>query len=73
MLGFKLMGPLGAVIAVPFSNVPPYFVITYGLWRDRLSCLEQDIRTTILFLAVLAVLIGGRIVAGFPLPTPGGV
>lgn len=73
VLGFKLMGPLGAVIAVPFSNVPPYFVITYGLWRDRLSCLGQDIRTTILFLAVLAVLIGGRIVAGFPLPIPGGV
>jgi O-antigen/teichoic acid export membrane protein len=71
LLGFHYFGILGAVIAVPFSNVPPYFVITYGLWREKLTCLGQDISTTALLLVLLAVLIGGRVAAGLPLPTPG--
>jgi O-antigen/teichoic acid export membrane protein len=71
LLGEHYYGTLGAVIAVPFSNVPPYFVITYGLWREKLTCLGQDISTTALLLVLLAVLIGGRVAAGFPLPIPG--
>jgi O-antigen/teichoic acid export membrane protein len=68
--GYQFFGIPGAVIAVPFSNVPPYFIITYGLWRERLACLGQDIVTTAIFLAILAVLIGVRTLAGFPLPHP---
>lgn len=71
LIGFHYYGTVGAIIAVPFSNVPPYFVITYGLWRDKLACLGQDISTTALLLACLIVLIGGRFIAGFPLPMPG--
>ena len=70
-LGFQFFGPLGAVIAVPLSNVPPYFIITYGLWREKLACIGQDFKTTALFLALLALFIGGRLIAGFPLPGPG--
>jgi O-antigen/teichoic acid export membrane protein len=68
LMGYKLLGPLGAVIAVPFSNVPPYFVIVYGLWRDKLGCIRQDLLATALFLALLAVFIGGRIAFGVQLP-----
>lgn len=70
-LGFQYFGPLGTVIAVPFSNVPPYFIITYGLWREKLACLGQDLKTTVLFIALLTLFIGGRLIAGFPLPSPG--
>ncbi|XGV97745.1 MAG: oligosaccharide flippase family protein [Leptolyngbya sp. BL-A-14] len=70
-LGFQFFGPVGAVIAVPFSNVPPYFIITYGLYREKLACIGQDLKTTGLFLALLALFIGGRLIAGFPLPIPG--
>lgn len=70
-LGFSLIGPVGAVIAVPLSNLPPYVVTTYYLWRERLACIGQDIKTTALFLALLTVLIMGRVAAGFELPTAG--
>lgn len=73
LIGFKLMGPVGAVIAVSLSNIPPYLVITYGLRLERLACIRQDIKITALLLAVLAILLGGRIAAGIALPLPGKV
>jgi O-antigen/teichoic acid export membrane protein len=67
--GFQYFGPLGTVMAVPFSNVPPYFIVTYGLGREKLACIGQDLKTTAFFVILLALLIGGRLLAGFPLPT----
>ncbi len=69
-VGFSLFGDVGAVMAVPLSNVPPYFVIVYGLWRERLACLGQDIKATALLLAVLAVVLIARVSAGLELPFP---
>jgi O-antigen/teichoic acid export membrane protein len=67
-LGNSLMGPLGAVISIAISNIPPHIVITYGLWRERLACIRQDIWTTALFLLLLAVVLTGRYAAGYGLP-----
>jgi hypothetical protein len=67
-LGFYLMGPVGAVIAVPFNNLPFYGAITYGLWCERLACIGQDIKATALFLVLLSIALVGRIVLGFGLP-----
>ena len=67
-LGFSLIGTVGAVIAVPLSNLPLYGAITYGLWRERLACIGQDIKATALFLVLLTIVLFVRIVLGFGLP-----
>ena len=70
-LGFSLMSTAGAIIAVPLSNLPYYGVMTYGLWRERLACIGQDIKATLLFLLLLAAILGCRYAAGFGLPING--
>ena len=70
-LGFSLMGTVGAVIAVPLSNFPPYAIISYGLWREKLACIGQDIKATALFLGLLAIVLIGRVAVGFGLPING--
>jgi O-antigen/teichoic acid export membrane protein len=70
IVGFSVFGQVGAVIAVPLSNIPPYLVITYGLWLEKLACIGQDIKATALFLALLAVVFVGRAAIGIPLPLP---
>ena len=66
LLGFHWFGPRGAVIAMACSNIPPYSVIMYGLWQEKIVCLKQDLMATALFLGLIAVIVGGRILAGFP-------
>ena len=70
-LGFYFMGTVGAVIAVPFNNIPFYGVVAYGLWRERLDCIGQDIKATALFLALLTIMMMGRVSVGLGLPIAG--
>jgi len=67
-LGYHLKGNLGALIAVAVSDIPTYAVITYGLWREKLSCFWQDIQLTALFVGVLAAIILCRYALGGGLP-----
>jgi O-antigen/teichoic acid export membrane protein len=67
-LGYHLKGNLGALIAVAVSDIPTYVVITYGLWREKLSCFWQDIQLTALFVGVLAAIILCRYALGGGLP-----
>lgn len=67
-IGNSLMGPLGAVISIALSNIPPHLVITYGLWRENLACIKQDIWTTALFMLLLTIVLTGRYAAGYGLP-----
>jgi O-antigen/teichoic acid export membrane protein len=70
LLGFHFFGVPGAIAAVPFSNVPLYLTVVYGLKHEKLACFGQDIKFTALLLGLLFVLIGSRTLAGFPLPLP---
>jgi O-antigen/teichoic acid export membrane protein len=67
-LGYHLKGNLGALIAIAVSDIPTYVVITYGLWREKLSCFWQDIQLTVLFVGVLAAIILCRYALGGGLP-----
>ena len=67
-LGYHLKGNLGASIAVAVSDIPTYVVISYGLWREKLSCFWQDIQLTALFVGVLAGIILCRYALGGGLP-----
>lgn len=59
---------LGAVIGITVSSIPSYIIITYGLWRERLSFVSQDLSSTLLFLVSLVIIYGGRLALGFQPP-----
>jgi O-antigen/teichoic acid export membrane protein len=70
-IGFSLIGVRGAVIAVALNDLFYYLAINYGLWREGLSGLMQDIQLTALLLVLLTVVLTGRYVLGFGLPIDG--
>ncbi|MBW4472078.1 MAG: oligosaccharide flippase family protein [Stenomitos rutilans HA7619-LM2] len=62
---------VGAVLAVALSNVPIWFVVMYGLWREKLLAIRQDLLMTALFLAILGLVIAIRVSAGYGSPFDG--
>jgi O-antigen/teichoic acid export membrane protein len=54
-IGFTLLGPLGAVIAVALNDVLYYATVNLGLCREGLNCLWQDLQATLLLLVGLMV------------------
>jgi hypothetical protein len=67
-LGAHLAGDFGAVVAVPISNIPIYAANLYGLWKERLLCIGQDLKLTLVFLAILALFLTGRAIFGVGFP-----
>jgi O-antigen/teichoic acid export membrane protein len=73
-LSFYLMGGSqgyglqGAVIVIALNDIPFYGAIVYGLWREGLTSIVQDIKATALFVALLTVLLSVRYILGFGLP-----
>jgi len=70
-LGFSLIGVPGAVIIVALNDIPFYGPIAYGLWREGLNSVSQDIKATALFLGLLTVVLILRVSLGFGLPIKG--
>jgi O-antigen/teichoic acid export membrane protein len=68
-LGNHLYGVIGAVAAVPLSNVPMYAVIAYGVHKEKISCLDQDAYMTAFLLLTSALMIASRYAWGVPLPS----
>jgi O-antigen/teichoic acid export membrane protein len=52
-LAFSKMGLVGAMLVVAFNDLPLYGATMYGLWREGLNCLGQDLQATALFLGLL--------------------
>jgi O-antigen/teichoic acid export membrane protein len=71
LLGFSLFGTLGVILVIAFSDVPLYLVLMYGLWREGLSCIGEDIKATVLFIGCLSVVLMGRYFLGFGIPIAG--
>jgi O-antigen/teichoic acid export membrane protein len=67
---FSHWGMLGAVLAIAFSDLPMYLVNLYGLGRERMFPLVQDLTSTLAFLGFLAVLAAARLAFGLPFPHP---
>ena len=68
--GFHVMGMVGAVIAVAFSDLPVYFVNVYSASREGIATLNQDLLLTLSFLGSLAVALWARSWLGFGFPFP---
>ena len=63
-----LTGTLGAIIVIALSDLPLYLVNIYGLGREKLLCLTQDLWATALFVGILIVLLLIRNHLGLGLP-----
>jgi len=61
LVGFHSMKMPGAVIAVAVGDFPFYMVTMYGLWREKLGCLKQDLFATAVFLSLLAAVLIVRV------------
>ena len=64
-LAFFRFGIVGAIISIALSDVPLYIVNLYGLWREKLFCIRQDMQMTAFFIGILAVLLFFRNSLGF--------
>jgi O-antigen/teichoic acid export membrane protein len=67
-LGFYHFGILGAIIVIALNDVPFYLVIMFGVWREGLSSIGQDIKTSLIFITLMGLLLYGRWLLGFGLP-----
>lgn len=70
-LGFSFMGVFGAVIVVALNDIPFYIPVSYGLWRENLTVVYQDIQATILLFVIIAFVLTVRYILGFGLPIDG--
>ncbi len=70
-LGFSLMGVMGSVIVVALNDIPFYVLVMYGLWREKLTVIHQDIHATVLLIGLIAVILICRYNLGFGLPIDG--
>jgi O-antigen/teichoic acid export membrane protein len=68
LVGFKYLGVFGAIIAVSLNDLFYYLLITYGMIREKLNPLSQDITATLMLLLVSGLVILGRIVLGLGHP-----
>lgn len=67
-MGFSLMGLLGAVIVVALNDLPFYSVVCYGLWREKLTVITQDLQATALLIGVITFTFWLRYLFGLGLP-----
>jgi len=65
-ISFHRWGMAGAVWTIAFSDVGVYFASLYGLTREGLSPLKQDVQMTVVFAALLAGVYTLRVALGFP-------
>jgi len=59
---------VGAVLAVAVSNIPIWFMVMYGLWREKILAIRQDLWMTALLVTVLSLIIAIRMSTGFGSP-----
>ncbi len=67
-LGFYFLGLPGLIVMIALNDIELYGVVTYSLWREKLGCFQQDIKTTALLLIILALVLTGRFMLGFGFP-----
>lgn len=67
-LAFSKFGEVGVILVIAFNDLPLYAAIAYGLWRERLTSIQQDIGATALFLGMLAGFLSLRYALGWGLP-----
>jgi O-antigen/teichoic acid export membrane protein len=66
--GFSQLGILGALLVIALNDLPTYLAVSYGLWREKLLCLRQDIQATVVFWGLVILMLVARSLLGIELP-----
>jgi O-antigen/teichoic acid export membrane protein len=67
-LGFSQFQMLGAIIVVAFNDLPFYIPISFGLWREKLTCIGQDLIATLFLAGLMTGVLFIRYHLGWGLP-----
>ena len=67
-VAFSIAGLPGAIVAVALNDLGFYTAISYGLWREGVNCLGQDLQATVLLLALITSVLAARYFLGLGLP-----
>lgn len=67
-LAFYQMGVLGAIIVIALNDLPFYLPVIYGLWREKLAVIWQDIQLTVMLVGLITIVLLCRYFLGFGLP-----
>jgi len=67
-VAFSIAGLPGAIVAVALNDLGFYAAISYGLWREGVNCLGQDLQATVLLLALITSVLAARYFLGLGLP-----
>lgn len=65
---YHFAGNFGAVLAVALNDIPVYLVTNFGLLKEKLSLLKQDLLATFVLLLFISMLIFIRINTGMGFP-----
>jgi O-antigen/teichoic acid export membrane protein len=65
---YYVWGIPGAVTVAALGPLGEYAVESYGLWREHLLGLAQDLKTTALWVGLVAAVLLARVVAGIGVP-----
>lgn len=66
--GFMWFGIAGAIVAIALNDLVYYGAIQFGLWREGLGLVRQDVQGTAVLLLFLGGVLGVRILSGIGLP-----
>ncbi|MFM6355007.1 MAG: oligosaccharide flippase family protein [Planktothrix sp.] len=67
-LSFKTFNLLGVVITIAFNDIPYYIIVNYGLWKNKVSFLKQDLEATLLLIILVIMVLGFRYQLGLGIP-----
>lgn len=66
----NIMGVLGAILVIAFNDIPFYLAVQYGLWKENLLTLKQDLLATLFLIFLITIIILLRNYLGLSLTLP---
>ncbi|MDJ0729725.1 MAG: oligosaccharide flippase family protein [Crocosphaera sp.] len=67
-LGFSQGGILTCVIIIALGDLPYYIAVSYGLVRQQLSCIHQDLVSSGIFAIIFIIFLAIRFMVGLGIP-----
>lgn len=68
ILGFRVAGILGSIVVITLADLPSYLVIQHGLYKEGLNYFWQDMKSTLILIALIGLVFLFRLSVGLGLP-----
>lgn len=67
-IGFQWGGIFGVIIVIAANDILGYLVVNYGLWKEGLSCFQQDVQASLILITLIVITTAFRYWQGWGLP-----